>query len=376
MSLAGSGLAWILLALGAAAVQGPLLQARGRAVALALLSAAGLHWVLGLPWGALGVLAGGLLWILLGLRLTRGLASRRPGAAALAVFLPLLLFWALARQALLPAGLLAFAGSAYVLVKAWTFLKDAQDGRLPGRRPEILAAYLLHLPTFPMGPMHLYGEFEAALKSPRRPGAAEGVDLAYRLLWGLVKVRLLAPLLRPFSLLAFGSLAEVPLASLPLACAAYSLVLYLDFSGFSDVACALSGAVGIPAPENFRATFLAADPAEFWRRWHMSFTRVLTSYVFVPVSRLLQGRLPDAPTAALAASAAFLACGFWHGAESRYLLWGLWHAAGVFATGRLWPRAHSGPGRALGIAATFAFVSLGWALFAIPLAPAPTGGSP
>ena len=108
----------------------------------------------------------------------------------------------------------------------------------------------------------------------------------------------------------------------------------------------------------------------------MSFTRVLTSYVFVPVSRLLQGRLPDVLTAALATSAAFLACGFWHGAGSRYLLWGLWHAAGVFSAGRIWPRARSGAGRALGVAATFAFVSLGWAFFAIPLCPAAKGGLP
>ncbi len=379
-TLAGSGMVWILLVVGAILVQALALRDRRLALSLVILNTVALHWGLGLSWPALASLAAGLAWIFLGLALTRGLASRRPGAAALIVFLPLFSLWFLARRVPIHptgGGALLFAGASYALVKAWTFIKDVQDGKARTWDSRIAVAYFLHFPTFQIGPMHLYGEFETALRSPRRLGPGDLVDLTYRLLKGLVKVVFLAPLLKPYSLLAFSSLAEVPPASLPLACIVFSLLLYLDFSGLSDISCALSGLMGIAAPENFRSPFLAADPAEFWRRWHMSLTRVLTSYIFVPLSRILTGRMPAVLTAALATSVAFLLCGVWHGAEPRYLLWGLWHAAGVFAAGRMGPtRSRSPLRKALCVLGTFLFVSAGWIFFAIPLAPPGGGGKP
>lgn len=277
---------------------------------------------------------------------------------------------------------LFFIGASFLLVKVWTFYKDAYDGRIEHPRVWTFLAYCTFFPCFLSGPMHYYGEFEAAFERRFELDGRTLVDAVFRLLHGLVKVLIVAVALRPYSLevLRDAGLSQVSPLELVGRAVVYSLVIYLDFSGYSDIAIASGALLGIRVPENFRLPYLAADLREFWQRWHITFTRVLTQYLFVPLVRVVQARfrgLSAVATSTLAYLTTFLFCGFWHGSTANYLVWGLYHGLGLVALDLLrrsrTPRRPRAPGPArfaaqlAGRLATFGFVSLGWLFFRLPL---------
>jgi D-alanyl-lipoteichoic acid acyltransferase DltB (MBOAT superfamily) len=383
-----SGVFWLgLLTVAAFARALPAERATARAGVYLATSIAVLVFGLGLPGWIIAALVAVAFWIPLGLRLTQRLHRPRAYLASLLVFMPLLVPWVLGKEAVArdlgALQLLWFAGSSFVLVKGWTLIKDAVDGRFARPSPWRVAAYLLHFPTYTSGPMHLYGEYDAALAAPYALDAERLIDVAYRTLLGLVKFKLLAPLLTPISLLAIQEPAQVSATSLMVGALAYSLVIWLDFSGYSDVAIALSRFAGVDTPENFNNPYSARNIRDFWQRWHITFSRALTSYVFVPISRQLRPRLKH-PKAVMVASytATFAFCGYWHGPTIEFVLWGLWHAAGLIGFDlyrqramrrRLKLKKKPPQGRAAllqrvwATALTFTFVSVGWIFFAVPI---------
>lgn len=332
--------------------------------------------------GMAAMLVGACGFVLLGLRATRALAARRPMVAALLVASPV--FAALViGKALTASGhadraaLLQFVGFSYFAVKVWTLVKDVCDGRVTDLRPGGVAAYLLFLPTYPSGPMHLYPEFRQAVERPTPLDGLGLLDALFRISLGMVKVKLLAPLLAPWSLLGLPAEGPLPVGGTIAGAFVFSVVLWADFSGYSDMAIGVARLLGIPVPENFRWPYLAGNVRDFWQRWHITFSRVLTSYVFVPVSRALQPVLGGNRRAMALASTlvTFAVCGYWHGATLNFTLWGLYHGLGMFASDLLRParRRPAGPPgfaarlrAALAIALTFTFVSLGWILFVLP----------
>jgi len=276
-------------------------------------------------------------------------------------------------------------GGSFLVVKVWTFLKDLHDGRLKDPEPLLFLAYCFFFPCFVSGPMHYYGEFGRALHERTPFDGRAAVDHGFRILHGLVKVVVLSAILRPFSLQVVQDLGIAQVDGLELAGRAivYSLVLYLDFSGYSDIVIGAGGILGVRVPENFRLPYLAPNIREFWQRWHITFTRVLTQYLFVPLTRTLQGRSPELSaraTASLGYLITFVFCGFWHGSTLNFLAWGAFHGGGLSVydayRNRLMRRARerrqplrpvAGPKRMLMTCATFLFVSAGWLLFVLPL---------
>jgi len=198
-----------------------------------------------------------------------------------------------------------------------------------------------------------------------------------------VKIKLLAALFTPLSLEAVKAAGALTMRGLVVGSFAYSIVIWADFSGYSDLAVATSRVVGIRTPENFNYPYAAANIREFWQRWHITFSRVLFAYVFFPVSRRLNTAFGGRRRAVLvtACLSTFLFCGYWHGPTLNFLLWGLYHGAGLLvydlyrqaATKRRVKREGkpSFPyaellGRAASVALTFTFVSFGWVFFVLP----------
>jgi alginate O-acetyltransferase complex protein AlgI len=319
--------------------------------------------------------------------LTRGLGESRPYLASFLVFLPVLVPWVMGKQSAAlnwrPLDFLYFVGFSFFLIKAWTLIKDCHDRRVA--RPDlfVVLAYFLFFPAYVAGPMHLYGEFDATLREPSPLDGEALVDVVFRILLGFVKIKLLAALFTPVSLAAVKESGALTLRGLFVGSFAYSVVIWADFSGYSDLAIATSRVVGIRTPENFNYPYAAANIRDFWQRWHVTFSRVLTGYVFVPVSRKLNAALGGRRRAVLITSylATFLFCGYWHGPTLNFLLWGLYHGAGLVAydlyragaTKRRLKRKgaprsrYAEPlGRAASVALTFTFVSLGWVFFVLP----------
>lgn len=382
---------WALVILAAAVYRLlPEDAVRARAAVLAGLGLAGVWTVLGLSSPLFLTLIAATVWMALGVRYLGGASpGKRPVLAAAVVVAPVFAAWMLGKHP--PAAASAaqqfffFAGTSYFLVKAWTLAKDRADGRIRNYDPLTAVAYFLHLPTYLSGPMHYYAEFESGLRRPYPLSAVAVVDIVLRLLWGLTKVAVLSPLIQPVSLLALKGVADPSHAQMALGAIAFSAVLYLDFSGYSDMAIAVSRMVGIDAPENFKLPYLARNIREFWQRWHISFTRALTAYVFVPLSRVMQKRWTGSPRLVMITGymLTFGFAGYWHGPTANFVAWGLYHAVGLIAydlfrnwrlrrkvgrgakaeTHALLARAQHGAA----MAATFLYVSLGWVFFVLPL---------
>jgi alginate O-acetyltransferase complex protein AlgI len=145
---------------------------------------------------------------------------------------------------------------------------------------------------------------------------------------------------------------------------AFSMQIYFDFSGYTDIARGCAQWLGYQFPSNFERPYLSSDIAEFWRRWHISLSTWLRDYLYLPLGGNRKGRgrtyLNLMITMALG--------GLWHGANWNFLLWGVYH--GLLLVGhRLWrngrPKAArpSLVGRAASTALTFLAVTLGWVTF-------------
>ena len=360
---------------------------RTRACLLILVSFLVLYELAMLDWKLILVLIASYLWIAIGVRLTSGFGVRNPFKASFIVVLPVLLLWMWGKQAtalnLAHFRFLYFVGFSFFLVKAWTFIKDFHDGRTGKVDPVVLAAYFFYFPTYVSGPMHLFNEFDQTIQNRKAIDGKSFIDVLFRLLLGMVKIKVIAPMFAPVSLVALangaGSTGQLVLASF-----AYSIVIWADFSGYCDLAISTSRLTGLETPENFNYPYLATNLREFWQRWHITFSRVLTSYIFVPLSRMLQAALGDRRRLimVIAYLVTFGFCGYWHGPSSNFTMWGAYHAAGLIisdfyrpsaAKRRLKRRSNSKLKyaepfiQALCIIGTFAYVSLGWILFVLPL---------
>jgi alginate O-acetyltransferase complex protein AlgI len=234
------------------------------------------------------------------------------------------------------------------------------------------AVFTMFFPTLVAGPIKRYQSFA--------PQVRHVVDLLpaaitlnlYRIAMGLAKKFIIADsmttLTRPLVMPdgdPFGRLDYV------VAIFAYTAKIYFDFTGYSDIAIGVAGLLGFAIPENFDRPYWAANISAFWRRWHMSLSSWIRDYVFIP----LGGSRRPPLIAALNLFLAMALAGLWHGAAWTFVAWGLWHGLGL-AIHRLWsqaivPRidwlARGGAAiAAVSTVTTFAFVVLGWVLFAAP----------
>lgn len=124
----------------------------------------------------------------------------------------------------------------------------------------------------------------------------------------------------------------------------YSLQLYFDFSGYSDIAIGIGWMIGINLPWNFNSPYQAVNIVDFWRRWHMSLSTWLNNYVFEPVNYAVTKKLKSVSFLSkniglwgylIGTFTTMFLCGLWHGATPNFILWGLFHIALIF-TNRFW----------------------------------------
>ncbi len=142
----------------------------------------------------------------------------------------------------------------------------------------------------------------------------------------------------------------------------YTFQIYFDFSGYSDMAIGLARIFGIRLPLNFNSPYRAENLIEFWRRWHMSLSRFLRDYLYIP----LGGNQHGAARRYLNLILTMAIGGMWHGAAWTFLLWGLFHGC-CLAVNHLWQAGKytkpSLPAAWLGRCLTLALVMIGWVLF-------------
>ncbi|MGZ5803178.1 MAG: MBOAT family O-acyltransferase [Xanthobacteraceae bacterium] len=139
---------------------------------------------------------------------------------------------------------------------------------------------------------------------------------------------------------------------------AFSFQLFLDFSAYTEMAIGIALMFGLLLPENFRRPYLATNLRDFWRRWHISLSKFMRDYLYIP----LGGSRHGVTQYVWASMATMGICGLWHGAGWTYVVWGLWHGAGLVIC-RGWQHFERPLPTALGWLVTMLFVLVGWVIF-------------
>jgi alginate O-acetyltransferase complex protein AlgI len=182
---------------------------------------------------------------------------------------------------------------------------------------------------------------------------------------GLAKKVLLADNLEPFASSAFGSVARGEAVGLIEAWASaltYSLQIFFDFSGYSDMAIGLAFMFGFKLPANFNAPYRATSIVDFWRRWHITLSRFLRDYLYIP----LGGNRHGEHRRLINLFIVMLLGGLWHGAAWTFVFWGALHGLGLawcHWLDRVRPQGLFPNARWAAIGCTFLFVTFAWVFF-------------
>lgn len=185
--------------------------------------------------------------------------------------------------------------------------------------------YISFFPQITSGPITRFGQFSEQLedRSVDRKQEAQGLR---RFITGFAKKILIAGLVAPIVNHAFSLALSTGLDFRVawLGAIAYTLQIYFDFSGYSDMAIGLGNLFGFQTPENFDYPYISSSITEFWRRWHISLSSWFRDYLYIP----LGGGRCKLTRKCWNKFVVFLLCGLWHGASWTFVFWGAWH--GIF----------------------------------------------
>jgi alginate O-acetyltransferase complex protein AlgI len=276
---------------------------------------------------------------------------------------------------------LQWLGFSYLAFRLLHALRDHAAGRLPPLTLRDFMSYVLFFPALPAGPIDRVERFQKDLDSQNRLSAEVGLEGGTRIAVGAFKKFVLADGLATFALSATNASQVQSTSWLWVMLYAYAFRIYLDFSGYTDIAIGIGLLTGIRLPENFNRPYFKTNIAAFWNSWHITLAQWFRAYFFNPLTRTLRVakvKLPAAAIILIGQTSTMALIGLWHGIAWNFLLWGLWHGLGLFLHNRWvdlqrshpsWFPQHLLGGRSLQILSvllTFHFVLLGWVPFVIP----------
>jgi alginate O-acetyltransferase complex protein AlgI len=279
-------------------------------------------------------------------------------------------------DALMPA--LQWFGYSYLAFRLLHTLFDRRSGRLPALDLAEYVAYVLFFPALSAGPIDRAERFVVELRAPLPLANDEWLQAGTRVVMGLFKKFVLADALAVISINEQMAPYIRSVGWLWFFVFAYSLRIYFDFSGYTDLAIGMARLLGIQLPENFAAPYLKPNLTQFWNSWHITLTQWFRAYFFNPLVRKLRTSAKSLPVwliIAVSQTGTMLLIGLWHGITWSFVTWGLWHGVGLFVHNRwttlvgprLAGRTESTIARRMadgaGIAMTFVFVSAGWLFF-------------
>jgi alginate O-acetyltransferase complex protein AlgI len=263
-------------------------------------------------------------------------------------------------QVTLPVGIsfFTFMGISYVV--------DVYRGDL---RPALfldLAVYLSFFPHLVAGPIVRGSELLPQVRAHRDPRRVDASRAAFLIFSGLFKKVVLSSYLASTIVdPVFASPHRHSSLEILMAVYGYAVQIYADFSGYTDIAIGIALLLGFRFPENFNAPYAAVSLQDFWRRWHITLSRWLRDYVYIPLGGSRGSRRETCRNILIT----MIVGGLWHGAAWTFVVWGAIHGFGQVA-GYLRRERHRDdvvvdtPGRrSLQRLATFHLVCLGWVFF-------------
>lgn len=216
-----------------------------------------------------------------------------------------------------------FIGLSFYNLQHVAYLVDIRKGRIIPEND--LVDFLLisaYFPKFISGPLTLYQQMkpQVSLNAPENAQFWQGFN---RMLFGFFKKMVIADRLAPSVSSVFDYGDDLPGLTVLMGAILFTIQLYFDFSGYTDIAIGSSKMLGITLPENFDFPLRAQSVTQFWRKWHRSLIGFFTTYIFYPVS--YQFRRFKIHSSALAIMATFTVSALWHGIGLTFMLWALCH---------------------------------------------------
>lgn len=252
-------------------------------------------------------------------------------------------------------------GISFYTFQAISYVIDIYRGHgKVQKNPLNVALYITFFPQLIAGPIVRYETVARQIRHRRESldRFSQGVQ---RFIIGLGKKLLLANAFAPIADYAFGSIHELSAASAWIGALCYSLQIYFDFSGYSDMAIGLGKMFGFEFLENFNYPYIAGSVTEFWRRWHISLGTWFKDYVYIPLGG---SRVKHKARLIFNLFVVWSLTGIWHGANWTFICWGIWYFAWLVlekTTGIPWKKP--GAVRLLWRAATLLAILFGWVLF-------------
>ena len=262
-------------------------------------------------------------------------------------------------------------GISFYTFQALSYSIDVYKGKIePTRDVVAFFAYVSFFPQLVVGPIERATNLLPQFLRKREFDYAMAVDGVRQMLWGFFKKVVVADNCAIVVDIVWGDIGAYGSMDLAVAAALFSIQIYCDFSGYSDIAIGCAKLFGIKLMRNFNVPYFSRDIAEFWRRWHISLTTWFRDYVYIPLggSRVAKWKVVRNTFII------FLVSGCWHGANWTFLAWGAFHAllflplillgknrkyTNTVAEGRWLPRI-----KELGqMSLTFVLAALGWVLF-------------
>lgn len=255
-------------------------------------------------------------------------------------------------------------GISFYTFQAISYVVDVYRGKSPAQKNLFhMALYIFLFPQILSGPIVKYHQIAGQLTNRTETLSMQFYGIK-RFVYGLAKKVLLAN--------TFGQSVDyimgVPSEQLGtvtawLAVILYTLQIYYDFSGYSDMAIGLGRIFGFYYEENFNYPYLSSSITEFWRRWHISLSTWFRDYLYIP----LGGNRKGLSRTCVNLFIVFLATGLWHGASMTFILWGIYHGIFILLE-RLWLKKllDKNPFKFLGHLYAMTVVIFGWLLFRAP----------
>ncbi|MDB9512189.1 MBOAT family protein [Kamptonema animale CS-326] len=264
--------------------------------------------------------------------------------------------------------IIAPVGVSFYVFRIISHLVDSYNQKFSCPGLVDYAVYITYFPQIAAGPISRAKEFYYQLNTAKKYNY-EIEEVIVLILSGLFKKYTLSSFLYNFTELPFRSPQQYSSMDLILAAISYSCLIYVDFSGYSDLANGISCLLGFKPIQNFNMPYRALSLQEFWRRWHISLSEWLRDYIYIPLGGSRYGNFRKYINLLLTMAIG----GFWHGAGINFIIWGVIHGIGLTVnhlckdlskTIHLQPQNLSNKiGIIFNWFLTFSFVTLSWVFF-------------
>lgn len=253
-------------------------------------------------------------------------------------------------------------GISFFTFQSITYVIDTYRGNnYPMKRLHDYVLYIMMFPQLIAGPIVRYCDIEQEIRE-RKYDISEAMQGFYRFIIGLSKKILISDVIGiQVDAVLSGDIAMLDSGTAWITIIGYTMQLYFDFSGYSDMAIGLGKIMGFHFPENFDNPYNSSSITEFWRRWHITLGSFMRNYLYIP----LGGNRCSKSRMYFNLWIVFLLSGFWHGANWNFLIWGAYHGIWLVLERMGLKNFYDKIGKIPSVIITFLIVMIGWVFFRI-----------